>query len=129
MSTAESAAQSSIELLRSEMADAKARHAIVIAELEAELIGLEYESSESFKELMDKLSADLGAQAANDCSNPSDQDAAISICETFVSNEISLSSMNAVVAAVAFYGPHDAAEQINKVVSDSPLRESPFAGR
>jgi hypothetical protein len=124
MSTSpDKAASIAILDFQQEMAEAKEQHAALIAELEAELLGLSYELSDSYMTFTDELAASLGAEAANECSRESDQDSAIGQCELFVSSEISADPMSLVSACIAFHGAEQGSAVVNKMVSESPLRD------
>jgi len=127
--TAESAANDTIRSFEIEMTQARTTHAPLIAELEAELIGVSYEESDAFREFTDDVFSNLGAEAANQCESSSDQDAAIGRVESFVSSTIAADAMSLVVACVSFNGPEQGAALINRMVSESPLRVEFGAGR
>jgi len=123
------AATSAISQFNRDVEAAKQQHATLIAELEAELIGVSYEMSDSYSEFTDELAADLGARAANECEVASDQESAISRCESFVSNEIACDAMRLVSACIAFHGAEQGSAVINKMVSESPVRNDYGIGR
>lgn len=122
--TPQSAARTAIDAFKQELESAKAAHATLIAELEADLIGVSWEMSDSYAQFTDDLSASLGAQAANECDVESDQEDAIAACESFVSDEISCDAMSLVAASVVVHGPTKASDLIGKMVSESPVRSS-----
>lgn len=129
MSEANEAAQDVIASFRADFTAAASQHAALIAELEAELVGVSWELSESFRSFTDALSADLGSSAANACERSEDQDEAIGICEDFVSDEVTATALSFVTAVVEAHGPEEAAVLIHKVASDSPLQDCLDAGR
>lgn len=128
MSEANEAAQDVIASYRADLTATSGQHGSLIAELEAELVGVAWEQSEAFMDFADALSASLGADAANACEDAVDQEEAIGVCETFVSNEVNATAVSFVTAVVESHGLK-AAEFIQKVVSEAPLRDSFDAGR
>lgn len=126
---AEQAALNAINGFHTDIATAKKRHPTLIAELEAELLAVSYELSDSFMEFADELSADLGAKAANECDAKADQDQAIRQCASYVSNDVSSHAMALVSACIAFHGPDEGSSFINKMVSESPVRADVEMGR
>lgn len=94
----ESAARIAIDDFKNDVAAAQEKHGTLIAELEADLLGVSWEVSESYMEFTDELAGDLGARAANCCEAGQDQEEAISTCESYVSEQVACDPMSLVSA-------------------------------